>query len=167
MVLRNVIRGVQTLCQVAIALSFCVMIAAVTIQVVGRSFVGGSPVWTEELTRFALLFLTAFGAGLAFRTGDLVNVDMFSEALPGRLRWLSRLISALATAVLCLALMKPAWTFTSIGAMQTSPALGWRMDFILVSVLILLGSLAFFSLARVVEMLTGQATGAPGPDREQ
>ena len=72
------------------------------IQVLGRSFFHSSPVWTEELTRFALLYLAAFGAGLSYRTGDLVNVDMICEALPGRWPWLLRLVSAAATAALCL-----------------------------------------------------------------
>jgi TRAP-type transport system small permease protein len=154
--------GVVTgLSRAVVGIAFAVLSASVIIQVVSRTLLESSPIWTEELTRFALLYLAAFGAGLSYRTGDLVNVDIVCEALPGRWPRTLRLVSAVATAVLCAALVYPAWRFTSIGAMQTSPALGWRMDFLHASILILLVSLLVFSLLRVVRMLTGTSDGRP------
>lgn len=147
--------------RIAIGIAFAVLIIAVSVQVLGRSVFNNSPVWTEELTRFALLYLAALGAGLSYRNGELVNVDIICDALPGKLPWLLRLLSASATAVLCAMLIKPAWLYTSIGVRQTSPALGWRMDFIHASVLLLLISLLLFSLLRVLSMLTGDSDGAP------
>lgn len=141
--------------------SFLVLIAAVLIQVVGRSFVGSSPVWTEELTRFALLYLAGFGTGLALFTGDLVNVDLISESLPGRLPWLLRLISALLVLGLCALVIEPAWRFTKIGAMQTSPAMGMPMIYAHGSVLLLLVMLALAGLLRCVSMLSGASDGRP------
>ena len=148
-------------CRVAVGVSFAVLIFSVLVQVVGRSVVGNSPVWTEELTRFALLYMVAFGAGASLRTGDLVNVDVVCEHLPGRAPWVLRLVSAALTAGLCLILIEPAWRYTAIGAMQTSPALAWRMDFIHASVLILLISLAVFALLRIAGMLSGAEDGRP------
>ncbi len=145
--------------RVAVGVAFAVLCAAVLIQVLGRSVLHSSPVWTEELTRFALLYLAAFGVGLSFRSGDLVNVDLVCESLPGRLPWLLRLVSAVATAGLCAVLLWPAWRYTSIGAMQTSPALTWRMDFIHASVLVLLVSLLLFAALRVYRMLRGESDG--------
>ncbi len=147
--------------RVAVGVAFAVLCAAVLIQVLGRSVFNASPVWTEELTRFALLYLAAFGVGLSYRSGDLVNVDLVCESLPGRLPWLLRLVSAAATALLCAVLLWPAWRYTSIGAMQTSPALTWRMDFIHASVLILLLSLLVFALLRVYRMLFADSDGRP------
>ena len=79
--------------------------------------------------------------GLAYRSGDLVNVDLVCESLPAPWPKLLRALSALLTAMLCLILIGPAWRFTSIGALQTSPALTWRMDFIHASMLVALVSL--------------------------
>jgi TRAP-type C4-dicarboxylate transport system permease small subunit len=129
--------------------------------VLGRSVFHRSPVWTEELTRFALLYLTAFGVGLAYRSGDLVNVDVVCEALPGRLPFLLRLLSAILTAVLCAAMIWPAWRYTSIGSLQTSPALGWNMSYIHASVLVLIVCLLIFALIRALAMLTGRSDGRP------
>jgi TRAP-type transport system small permease protein len=152
---------VTGLARVLAGVAFLVLSASVIIQVLGRSVFSASPVWTEELTRFALLYLAAFGAGLAYRTGDLVNVDLICEALPGRWPWALRLVSAIATAGLCALLLPAAWRYTSIGAMQTSPALTWRMDFIHASILVLLASLLVFSALRVVRMLAGTSDGKP------
>lgn len=167
MALQNAVAAAERIGRLLAGLAFLVLIAAVLIQVLGRwGTFFASPVWTEELTRFALLFLAAFGVGLSYRSGDLVNVDLVCESLPGRLPWLLRLLTAATTAGLCLLLVRPAWTFTSIGRLQTSPALGWRMDFIHASVLVLICSLLLFSLARVAAMLLAGADGLPESNRE-
>ncbi|SON57446.1 TRAP-type C4-dicarboxylate transport system, small permease component [Hartmannibacter diazotrophicus] len=158
--LRKTIRTIELLCRLLTGLAFVVLGAAVLVQVVGR-LLSASPVWTEELTRFALLYVAAFGAGLSYKSGDLVNVDLICESLPGRWPWRLRLFSATATAVLMAFLIMPAWKYTSIGAMQTSPALSWRMDFIHASVLVLLASLLLFSVLRVVAMIAGTSDGLP------
>ncbi|MBS8225712.1 TRAP transporter small permease [Vannielia litorea] len=163
---RPIIRLFTLLARLGAGLAFAVLISAVLVQVVGRT-VGSSPVWTEELTRFALLYLVAFGAGLSLRTGDLVNVDAISESLPGKLPWLLRLISALATAGLALYLLPHAWKYVSIGKMQTAPALGVRMDVAHLTVFILLTGLALFAVLRCLAMLSGAEDGTPEkPDEE-
>lgn len=154
-------RALTLFCKTGTGLAFAVLIIAVLTQVIGRSVVNSSPSWTEELTRYALLWLVAFGTGLSFRSGDLVNVDIVSEAMPPRTSHAMRFICAGITGVFCLALIWPAWFYTSIGMRQTSPVLKIRMDFVHASVLFLLAVLAIFALLRVVQMLTGQSDGRP------
>lgn len=150
----------------AVGLAFAVLIFSVLVQVLGRSVFHRSPVWTEELTRFALLYLTAFGVGLSYRSGDLVNVDIVSEALPGRLPAILRFVSAVATAILCAALIFPSWRFAMIGNFQTSPALGWQMSYIHGAMLTLIGSLFLFAALRAVAMLVGRSDGRPVPNTD-
>ncbi|MGS4946903.1 TRAP transporter small permease [Meridianimarinicoccus sp. RP-17] len=161
----RIVDAVIALARIGAGLAFGVLIASVLIQVVGR-LTGSGPVWTEELTRFALLYLVAFGAGLAFRSGDLVNVDVVCESLPGRWPWLLRLVSAIATAGLALYLLAPAWRYVAIGRMQTSPALGLRMDGVHLTVWLLIAGLALFAVLRVVGMLAGTEDGKPRKPEE-
>ena len=151
--LKSLADGTIRLAEILVGIAFCVLIVSVVIQVVGRSPLLESPVWTEELTRYALLYLTAFGVGLSYLRGDLVNVDVVCEALPGRLPWLLRLLSAVIIVVFSSILLLPAWKYTEIGVFQTSPALGWRMDFIHASVLCMIVSLLLFALVRVSSLL--------------
>ena len=146
--------------RILVGLAFLTLIVAVLMQVIGR-LSGASPVWTEELSRFALLYLAAIGAGLALRTGDLVNVDIVCEALPSRVSWWLRLISAMLVAALGLYLLPMAWRYTTIGNLQTSPALGLQMSFVHVTMFLMLVLLAFFALLRVIGMITGTTDGRP------
>lgn len=142
-------------------LSFGILILAVTGQVLGR-MIGNSPVWTEELTRFSLLYTAAFAAGLSFKSGDLVNVDVFCEAFGEKWSLRMRLVSAVLTAVMCAILILPAWKFVAIGAFQTSPAMGLQMTYAHFSVFILLVILCLFAVLRVLQIITGDGAGRPG-----
>lgn len=159
--MKNIIRITEGAFRVLLGLSFFIIGAAVVLQLLGRNGIITSVVWTEEISRFALLYLAALGAGLAFRTGDMVNVDLISEALPGRAPWVLRLIGAAATFVTMALLLGPAWRFTSIGARQTAPASGIRMDIVHGAVLLLMASLAIFAILRIVGMLSGVEDGKP------
>lgn len=157
----RLVGALETALRAAVGIAFAVLIVAVLVQVSGRSIFANSPVWTEELTRFALLFMVAFGVGVSFRNGELVNVDVVSEAVPPRLSWWLRLVSALLTFALSAALIGPALRFTMIGALQTSPALGLRMTVVHASVLVLLAALGLFALLRALAMLAGWEDGRP------
>ncbi len=163
---QNLIRLLTLIARTGAGLAFAVLIGTVLVQVVGRT-AGSSPVWTEELTRFALLYLVAFGAGLSLRTGDLVNVDVVCEALPGKLPWRLRLFSAFATAGMALYLLPHAWKYVSIGRMQSAPALGVRMDVAHFTVFLLLAGLALFAVLRCVAMLSGTEDGTPVKPAEE
>ena len=156
----RLIQIIVVLVRIGAGLAFAVLMAAVLLQVVGR-LSDSSPVWTEELTRYALLYMIAFGAGLAFRTGDLVNVDAISETLPGYLPWALRLLAAIATGGLAIFLLPHAWKYVAIGKMQTAPAMGVRMDFVHLTVWLMLVGLALFAVLRVIGMLVGTDDGTP------
>lgn len=162
----KLIEAIVLFARLGTGLSFAVLLGAVLLQVVGR-LIGGAPVWTEELTRYALLFTVAFGAGLSFRTGDLVNVDVICESLPGRWPWLLRLVAASSTGALALYLLPHAWRYVSIGRMQTSPALEVRMDYVHLAVFLMLALLALFAVLRVLGMLSGAEDGKPVKPEEE
>lgn len=164
--IEKIIGGLTFLARLGTGLAFAVLIATVLMQVVGR-LTGLSLVWTEELTRYALLFCVAFGTGLAFRSGDLVNVDVICESLPGKAPWVLRLVAACATAGLALYLLPHAWRYVTIGKMQMSPALGVRMDFIHFTVWLMLALLALFSVLRIIGMLSGAEDGKPLKPEEE
>lgn len=147
------------LCRVGTGAAFGVLICTVLIQVFSRTFLPSSPVWTEELTRHALLYMAAFGVGLSFRNGELVNVEIICDLLPLPVQRALMFISAALTAGFCLVLLSPAWMFVSIGVLQTSPALGVRMDFIHATVLILIAVLCLFAVLRIIRIIVGVSDG--------
>ena len=84
--MQKLVTVLTAIARIATGLSFAAIIAAVIIQLLGRSGVISSVVWTEELTRFALLYLAAFGVGLAYLTDVPTGV-------PGALMCLSAVLA--------------------------------------------------------------------------
>jgi TRAP-type C4-dicarboxylate transport system permease small subunit len=148
------------LARLGVGIAFSVLIGSVIIQVLGR-INGSSPVWTEELTRYSLLYMIAFGACLAFRSGDLVNVDVICEALPDPFPKILRVCAAIMTFILSVYLLPHAWKYVAIGKLQTSPALELRMDAVHFSVWLTLLGLAVFSLLRIVQVFFLSDSGKP------
>lgn len=165
----KMIQAIGMLLRILTGCAFAVLMVVVIIQVATRSFGdGGSPVWTEELTRFSLLYIAAFGAGLSLWTGAMVNVDMLSERLPGKLPWLCRLLSVASVCFFAVMLISPAWRFTKIGMMQTAASMPFiKMAYVHASVLILLVLIAVCAGLRVIGMLFGKLDGLPEIRQEE
>ena len=144
---QKIYQGLEVLCRTGVFVAFMVLILAVLTQVLGRT-IGDSPVWTEELTRFALIYMTALGVGLGLMTGDLVNVDIICDALPDPWPRMLRVVASLATAFLSAILLPGAWKYVQIGLLQKSPAMGLQMALIHFSVFLLFALLLVFALAR-------------------
>lgn len=152
-------RLMTLVCRSAVGIAFFTLIFVVMLQITTRTFGLSSPIWTEELSRYLLLYLVAFGVGLSLMTGELVNVDLLQETVPEKAAWTMRLLSAVATAILGAVMIWPAWRFTKIGAFQQSPSLRWPMDIIHASILVLSVMLCLFALLRVIGMLAGTDDG--------
>jgi C4-dicarboxylate transporter DctQ subunit len=68
----------------------------ITIQVVLRYVFNDSIIWAEELTRFAIIWMSFIGAGMGVRAGAHISVDLVTSFAPEGLR---KLIAG--TAVVC------------------------------------------------------------------
>ena len=147
--LLSLYRVLNMLCRAGVFLAFVTLMVAVLTQVLGRT-IGSSPVWTEELTRFALVYLAALGAGLGLMTGDLVNVDILCDSLPGEWPRYLRIFASVATAGLALVLLPGAAKFVQIGALQSSPALGLQMTYVHLSVMFMILLLLLFAIIRAL-----------------
>lgn len=145
----------HALLRVLIGLCFAVLIGAVILQVTSRLSMSKPPVWTEELSRFCLIFCAALGGGLALRSGELVGVDLVTMVLPRGAKRAVEAIGCLAVIGFCALLIPPALDFVDIGSLQTSPALGWNMFWLHAAVLLAPVTLALGALERLLRVLAG------------
>lgn len=159
----RIVAAFVLVCRFGALAAFIVLACAVVAQILGRTVLPYALAFTEELTRFALLWMVACAAGLALRNGDLVNVDILTALLPRYLRRALQFVSSTIIIALCGALLQPAWFFTSIGARQTSSTMGWPMTWFNASVFILLVTLMIFAVLKAIEILTGRDDDASGP----
>ncbi len=149
------LKNLEKLVKWAIFLAFTLMIVAVVVQVVARTFMSQPPIWTEETSRIALLYILGLGVGASAITGDLVNVDLVLVVMPKPVRRACELLSAALVSAFGFLLVPSAWEFTQLGAMQTSPVLDFTMDYVFVTMLLFAVLLGIFGLVKFIEILFG------------
>lgn len=112
------------LCGVALA----AMVLSVFIGVLARFVFSHTSLrisvpWTEEVSRYLMIWTVFVGAGIACRKGKLIGVEFLVGALPapiGRgVKYLSLLLSVAFYALLCFV----GWQWVEFGNSQTSPVL--------------------------------------------
>jgi TRAP-type C4-dicarboxylate transport system permease small subunit len=149
------LQKLERLIKWAIFIVVTVLIVAVVVQVFARTFMAQPPLWTEETSRIALMYILGLGAGASILTGDLVNVDLALMFMPKPARRFCELLSAALVSLFGFLLVPGAWEFTQLGAMQTSPALELQMQYVFASMLLFSVLLGVFGLVKFIEVLLG------------
>ncbi|HWX48321.1 MAG TPA: TRAP transporter small permease [Roseomonas sp.] len=145
-----VLLAVRTVCRIGTLAAFAVLVGVVVIQVLGR--VPGVPTvpWTEEVARFALVYLVGFSCGLAVLRGEMVNVDLFVSPLPPRARWVADRLSDLLVLGFSLVILPGAWDYVAFSAGERARSLNVPMMPVYAVMLLIPVSLAFFSVMRLL-----------------
>ena len=160
----GVLKQIERLIKWAIFVVFALMIVAVMVQVFARTFLPQPPLWTEEASRVALLYIVGLGTGASVLTGDLVNVDLALMVMPKSVRRFCELISAALVSFFGFFLVPGAWEFTVSGTLQTSPTLETPMEYIFGSMLLFSVLLGIFGLVKFLDVLfavPGKALTSP------
>ncbi|MCQ4160807.1 TRAP transporter small permease [Roseomonas sp. GC11] len=150
LVLAGLLAATRALCRAGTLASFLVLIGVVTIQVLGR--VPGFPSfsWTEEVARFALVYLVGFSCGIALLRGEMVNVDLFVAPLPAAARRvIERLVDGIVLAF-ALVILPGAWDYVSFSMGERARSLDMPMIVIYAVMLLIPASLALFSAFRLL-----------------
>jgi TRAP-type transport system small permease protein len=139
-----------TICRYGTIAAFSVLIGVVTLQVLGRVPGFPSPSWTEEVARFALVYLVAFSCGIAVLRSELVNVDLFVAPLPASVRTIVERIVDVIILGFAIAIIPGAYDYVAGSVGERARSIDIPMITIYVVTLIIPVSLAFFSLARLL-----------------
>ncbi|MDX6749652.1 TRAP transporter small permease [Geminicoccaceae bacterium 1502E] len=132
--LRAFERGLVAANRFVIAGLLAVMAVLVVGNVVLRYLFGTSLSWVEELTRYMMIWTAWLGAGLAFRSGTHVAVEVLQDALPAPCRRLLRQ-AILALAMLFMAVI--VWLgirYAVFAWRQHSPVLGLPLGMVYLAV---------------------------------
>lgn len=120
---------IETILKIGTLASFVGLIVTVLLQVITRFFIPGvTLVWTEEGSRFLFKFAVAFGAPLAMKHNEYVNVDIILNMLKGKSKDVLNVIIQIMSIGLFAVVLKESWAFVKIGQSQMSPTLGMPMS---------------------------------------
>lgn len=150
-VLNRVVGWVMALC-------LAIMTVLISWQVFARFVVGDSLTFSEEVSRFLMIWMTMLGAAYAARQGSLLAVDLVPELLKGWVRLAVAVLAHLVSIVFYLVLTVYGWQIAQAVAFQNAPATGvsmfWPMFALCVG-----GALCAVNTVAVIieELTTGQA----------
>jgi TRAP-type C4-dicarboxylate transport system permease small subunit len=138
-----------------------VMVLSVALGVLARfvfthSNVRISVPWTEEVSRYLMIWTVFLGGAVAARSGKLIGVEFVVQALPARLgravKYLSLGLSIVFYALLCVV----GWQWVEFGQSQTSPVL--ELPLVVINLAMVAGG-AVMALNTVALVLAAHATG--------
>lgn len=120
-------RGLQWLLTFLIA----ILIVPVTMQILAR-FTDIIPnyIWTEEMSRFCLIWIIMIGASVAVRDGTHFDVDVLPTPATAAGLALSRIVVHVAIFLVALIFLAFGWRFAMFGYDQSSELTGLNMIFI-------------------------------------
>ncbi|CAM5786131.1 MULTISPECIES: TRAP transporter small permease [Brevibacillus] len=154
------IDGVNKVLRYAIALLLAVMTALIVYQVVARLLSGyiniDIPRWTEELARYAMIWLVLIGTSLAVRYSALIGVEAIAERLPAHLQKVLRIIVLLVSMVFFVVLIVYGFQMLAHVGKQLSPGLKIPMTIPYASLPIGGVFMLLNSIAVLIEVVTGK-----------
>lgn len=105
-----------------LAVLMAVMTVLISWQVFARYVMGNSLSFSEEVARFAMVWLTMLGAAYAYRQGSLIAVELLSTAGGPRFRKAMQLAIAIASCLFAWVLLREGLSITERVASQTAPS---------------------------------------------
>jgi TRAP-type transport system small permease protein len=126
--------GLFTLCDWMAGLILAVMATTVFLSVVVRATGSQMLEGLDEVPRFLFVWLVAFGGASAMYRGEHTVLDYFVNLLGPRARAVVTIIVQCAMVGVFLFLLKLSFTLVPNAALQTSPALELRLDYVFLAV---------------------------------
>lgn len=146
-------KAVNIICIILMA----VMTGIVLLQVSTRFLPVRNPNWTEELSRYIMIYIAYIGASTGIREWSNVGVDFILERLPKRAQFAMNLIIRIAIlAFWCLALYLSVSVFPKTGLRQKSASMGFPIFFAQCSIII--GSVLCI-IQGIIQVITYAAGG--------
>src|ERR1035437_10938826 len=75
-------RFFETVCSVIAGLTLSIALISMAAQVVARYLIGSSLIWSEELSRYALIWSAMVGSAVAYQRGAHIAVTVLVDLLP-------------------------------------------------------------------------------------
>lgn len=126
------------------------MVIVTTLQVVFRVFFNALT-WSEELSRYLLVWGTFFGATLAYKRGNHIAVTFVIDLLPGRVRTAFLILSYLLSMVFFVVIAVQGMKMIQMQVFQISPAMSLPMKHVYLSIPVSLLIMTIHALAGIFE----------------
>lgn len=149
--------------ETAVVLLTAVMVATIMLQVFCRFVLGNPLSWSEELARYAFVWITFLGAAVAYRHGGHIVVDTVVVLLPRRLQaalaWIVDALMVVALVVLLVQGMNIVEVNSNVEATMLEIPMSWVYASVPVSAALMLA----YQVERTLLRLKGRLPLAKAP----
>lgn len=121
--LSNLINYVDKFCKAIMFSLFVVMVITTFLQILFRYVFSAPLVWSEELSRYCLIWLTFIGAAVGIRAKIHVAVEALTRLFPETLKLLVIRFNYALIVLFAASLAKYGFELTSLNMKQLSPAM--------------------------------------------
>jgi TRAP-type transport system small permease protein len=129
--MRKLLDGLYRGLQWLLTLLIGVLIFPVTLQILARfTTLVPNYIWTEEMSRFCLIWIIMIGASVAVRDGTHFDVDVLPHPKTRAGLAISRIVVHVAIFLVALIFLAFGWRFTQFGYDQSSELTGLNMSVI-------------------------------------
>jgi TRAP-type C4-dicarboxylate transport system permease small subunit len=139
-----------------LTVSFSILILLVTAQVFSRFFIGYSMAWSEEVSRYLLVWTILFGTILLYEEHGHVWIANLIDALAGTSRRFVLSISYLIQLVFFATVLYGAYIYMPTAQMLTSPVNQFPLHLVYSCVPIAAFCMAIFCIRDIVLLYTGR-----------
>ncbi|MEW9671123.1 TRAP transporter small permease [Ammoniphilus sp. 3BR4] len=142
-------KKIEKLLEIITVTLMALLVIVVSAQVISRMF--NSPfMWTEEFSRFALVYLTFLGAALAYYKGEGLRITMFIDRFPPAVRKANDAVMLVMSVILSVCLV--IFSFDLAKELWGTPSTALQWDRGIVVLVIPVGfALIFLKLIRDVK----------------
>ncbi|SLN65505.1 TRAP transporter small permease [Oceanibacterium hippocampi] len=122
------------LCRIIASCLIAIIALLAAAQVGGRYFIGWSPVWIEEMTRYCFIWMTLLGACVLVKRGEHAVIDVLVSALPRSLKSIHTALVLTVIIATSAVLIFYGIKIVGIVGKQLSPALRLSMAYVYLAV---------------------------------
>lgn len=136
-----------------------VMVVSMFLQVVTRYALGKGFAWTEELSRFANVWMVFIGAAVLSFSDEHIQVTILDEMLKGNALKALKLFKALVFIIYSSLIVKVGIDTLSVVSKQTSPNMLVPMNYIYLVIPVGAALGILYSLRHILAVLKGDQNG--------
>ncbi|MEW6624097.1 MAG: TRAP transporter small permease [Bacillota bacterium] len=109
------------------------MVIVTTLQIIFRVFFTAL-VWSEELSRYLLVWSTFFAATMAYRRGNHIAITVFINFFKPKVKALFNILIYLLSMVFFAIIIRYGWQIIQMQIFQISPAMSLPMKYVYLSI---------------------------------
>ena len=128
--MQQVVKAIDTINKVVgilLALMLGVMSILIILQVISRFVINLPLTWSEELSRYLMIYIVFLGASLAMRHNKLISIELLPETLTGNKRKLVIILVMIISIIFFAILFLQGIDMLPLVQMQSSPGLQLSM----------------------------------------